>query len=175
MNEAAGTSADPEDELARLLPALWRAVVRATRTAERLPALPESQVSALRKLVARGPLAPAQLAAELDLARPTISNLVRELTAEGLIERRPSDTDGRSALLVPTERARNVLAAFRRGRGEVMARALAGIPTDDRDRLVAALPSCRRLLERLQTMPENERPDGAPAPTNRLSRQAVDG
>jgi len=174
MNEAAGAGADPEDELARLLPALWRAVVRATRSAERLPALPESQVSALRKLAARGPLSPAQLAVELDLARPTISNLVRELTADGLIERRPSDTDGRSVLLVPTARARNVLEAFRRGRSEVMARALAGIPADDRERLVAALPSCRRLLERLQAMPEPERPDGALAPTNRLSCQAAE-
>lgn len=167
MNEVAGAGSDPADELARLLPALWRAVVRATRSAERLPALPESQVSALRKLVAKGPLSPAQLAVELDLARPTISNLVREMTAEGLVERRPSDTDGRSVLLVPTVRARNVLEAFRRGRGEVMARALDGISTDERERLVAALPSCRRLLERLQAMPEPDRTDSDPAPANR--------
>ena len=153
MTEASGAGSEPQDELAWLLPAMWRAVVRATRSAEHLPALPESQVATLRKLVARGPLTPAQLADELELARPTISNLVRELIVEGLIERRPSATDGRSVLLVPTEHARNVLQAFRRGRGEVMAQALAGLSPDDRERLTAALPPLRGLLKRLQEMP----------------------
>src|SRR5438309_1810880 len=84
----------PEVQLSHLLPALWKALTRATRGSEQLPAI-ESQVSILRRLVDAGPMAPAQLADELYLARPTISNLLRGLEADGLVDRSPALHDGR--------------------------------------------------------------------------------
>jgi DNA-binding MarR family transcriptional regulator len=161
MDETGSSGPAPDEELAQLLRALWRAVARATREVEHLPTLAEAKAFLLRKLVSAGPLSPAQLAAELDLARPTVSNLVRELDAEGLLERRPSPVDGRSVLLVPTERARHVLEAFGRGRIEVVERAMAKLSAQDHGLLVAAVPSLRRLLEHLQTTTEDGRAEPA--------------
>lgn len=151
------------DQLATLLQALWRAVEHATRSFEQLPSLPEAQAEILRKLVAAGPSSPTQLAAGLDLARPTVSNLVRDLTAGGWLERSPSATDGRSVLLSPADRAREVLEAFDRGRAEVLARALAETPAKDRAELAEAMPALRRLLERLQAMAETRHEKGTSA------------
>jgi DNA-binding MarR family transcriptional regulator len=161
----AGPSA--QEQLAGLLRALWQAVVRATRAAEQLPTLPEAQVAVLRSLVATGGSTPGRLATELHLARSTISNLVPELTAHGLVDRRPSADDGRSVLLVPTDRARNVLTAFSRGRVDVLARALAALAETDRERLVGALPSLHRLLDQLELQAQAK---PAPDPEDRHVR-----
>lgn len=139
-----------QEKFSGLLRALWQALVRATRAAEQLPSLPEAQVAVLRALVTAGELTPGQLADDLHLARPTISNLVPELTAQGLVERHPSPVDGRSVVLVPTARARHVLKAFSRGRVEVLARAMEELPADDRELLISAMPSLERLLLRLE-------------------------
>ncbi|GHF32861.1 DNA-binding MarR family transcriptional regulator [Amycolatopsis bartoniae] len=146
------TEPDPGEQLLRLMAPMRRAIIRATRVAEGLPTLPEAKVAVLRTLVRTGPLPPAQLALELHLARPTVSNLVRDMVGEGLLERRPSDLDKRSVLLVPTARARRVLDKFTRGRKEVVSRALAEIPARDRARVLNALPSLHRLLVRLEAM-----------------------
>jgi DNA-binding MarR family transcriptional regulator len=138
------------DELVGLVQGLGRALVQTTRSAGGLPALPESQIAVLRRLSHSAGLTPAQLAADLHLARPTISNVVRDLTADGLVERRPAPTDGRSVVLVPTERAEAMLNAFRQGRSEVMAAALAGLTAEDREQLAASLPAFKKLLERVR-------------------------
>ncbi|GIM90625.1 MarR family winged helix-turn-helix transcriptional regulator [Paractinoplanes toevensis] len=149
--ESSGSSgSDLPDRLGRLVQGLSRALVQATRRAGHLPALPESQIAVLRRLSHAGGRTPAQLADDLHLARPTISNVVRDLTADGLVERRPSPADGRSVLLMPTARAEEMLDAFRQGRSEVMVRAVATLPDEDRERIVAALPSLALLLDRIR-------------------------
>jgi len=139
------------DQLVGLVQGLGRALVQATRSAEGLPALPESQVAVLRRLSRTGGRTPAQLADDLHLARPTISNVVRDLIADGLVERRPAPGDGRSVVLVPTAGAEARLTAFRQGRSEVMARALATLSDDDRSRLEAAAPALVRLLDEVRS------------------------
>jgi DNA-binding MarR family transcriptional regulator len=139
------------DHLVGLVQGLGRALVHATRASSRLPARPEAQVAVLRRLSHAGGRTPAQLADDLRLARPTISNLVRDLTADGLIERRPAPADGRSVLLVPTARAEEMLTAFRQGRSEVMARALAALSVEDRTRLSEALPALGHLLDEVRS------------------------
>ena len=73
-----------------------------------MPAL-ESQVQILRKLVASGELSSARLAEELRLARPTVSNSLRGLVADGLVQRERSTADGRSVLLQATTRGQDEL------------------------------------------------------------------
>lgn len=148
------------DEVADLIHGLWRAMIRATRSSEHLPTLSEPHAVALRKLFALGPLTPAQLALEMHLARPTVSNLLRELTAQGLIERRRSKADGRSVTLVPTERARDVLSSFSRGRMDVVHLAMAQLSAEGTAPLIAALPSLHLLLKHLDAIAEPE-PDDA--------------
>jgi len=131
------------------MPALWRTLMRATRSSERVPAI-ESQVSILRKLVSVGPMTPAQLADELHLARPTISNLIKGLQADGIVERRPSDTDGRSVVLAASPLGREILETFRRGRAEVLREAMNNLGRADRERIATALPSLESLLRELE-------------------------
>lgn len=150
---------DPElaGPLADGLRAAWRAVVAATRAAEGLPALPDSQVAVVRRLVDDGPTTPAALADALQLARSTVSNLVRELVAGGLVERHPSASDGRSVQLVPTARARHVVQAFGRGRVDAVARALEELDPAGRKHLADALPALKQLTDRLREV------DGPPS------------
>ncbi len=154
-----GAPRELEDELVQVLRPLRRALVRATRAVEGLPALTEAQVALLRVLVTVGPLTPAEVAAELRLARSTVSNLVKELGGEGLVDRRSSALDGRSVVLAPTARARELFETFNRRRGTVLSSALAEIPAEDRERLAAALPALRGLLERLMAMGDIGEPE----------------
>lgn len=132
-----------------LLRNLWRALVRVTRAAEQLPELPESQVDALRALSQAGELTPGALAEELRLARPTVSNLVRDLVAGGLVERRRSAEDGRSAILAPTDRALEILDRFAAARVELVASILARLEQDDLRSIQAAIPALHQLLAEL--------------------------
>jgi DNA-binding MarR family transcriptional regulator len=136
-------------DFSALLRNLWRTLVRTTRAAEHLPELPESQVDALRALTRAGSMTPGELAEELRLARPTVSNIVRDLTADGLVERRRSGADGRSAILVPTPRAREILDSFARARVDVIETILARVDPSDRRSIEQSIPALHRLLAEL--------------------------
>ena len=138
---------DLGDQLVGLVQGLGRALVQTTRSAAGLPALPESQVAVLRRLSRTGGRTPAQLADDLHLARPTISNVVRDLTANGLVKRLPADGDGRSVVLITTARAEALLTTFRQGRSEVMAHAIATLSAEERAYLEAAVPALTKLLD----------------------------
>ena len=129
--------------------AVSRATVAATRATQGLPALPEAQVAALHTLRASPSMTPAELAQRLGLARPTVSNLLRDLEAAGLVTRARSEVDRRSVILTITEQARDVQDAFHRGRGLVVTSAWAALDESDRAALAAATPSLRRLADLL--------------------------
>lgn len=129
--------------------AVSRATLAATRAAQGLPALPEAQVAALHILRTSPSMTPAELAERLGLARPTVSNLLRDLEAAGHVTRAQSQVDRRSVILTITEQAREVQDAFRRGRGEVITSAWATLDEADRTALAAATPSLRRLADLL--------------------------
>ena len=148
------------DQLVGLVQGLGRALVQVTRSAVGLPTLPESQIAVLRRLSRTGGRTPAQLADDLRLARPTISNVVRDLSADGLVERRPAPGDGRSVVLVPTARAEALLTTFRQGRSEVMARAMAALSDDERARIREAVPALAKLLDTVRS--QERRPPGKP-------------
>ncbi|MGC3992868.1 MAG: MarR family winged helix-turn-helix transcriptional regulator [Propionicimonas sp.] len=138
-------------EFSALVRNVWRALVRVTRAAEHLPELPESQVDALRALAQAGELTPGALAEELRLARPTVSNLVRDMVAGGLVERRRSSVDGRSAILVPTPRAVGILDRFATARVDLVASILARLEPGDLHAIQGAIPALRQLLAELDT------------------------
>lgn len=139
--------------LADAVRTLNRATVSATRAHQGLPALPEAQVAVLRTLRSHPAMTPADLAQELGLARPTVSNLLKDLQAAGLLARTRSESDGRSVRLTITERARRVQDAFQRGRTEVLSAAWAELDPTDRDTLVAAAPALERLAALLHGGP----------------------
>lgn len=130
--------------------AVNRATVAATRVRQGLPALPEAQVAVLHTLRAHPSMTPAELAQQLGLARPTVSNLLRDLEAAGLVARERSASDRRSVRLTITERARQVQDAFHRGRAEVLSAAWAELDEGDRSALTAGTPALRRLADLLR-------------------------
>ena len=130
--------------------AVNRATVSATRAQHGLPALPEAQVAVLHALRAHPSVTPAELAQRLDLARPTVSNLLRDLEAAGLVAKERSASDRRSVLLTITERARQVQDAFHRGRAEVLTSVWAELDQSARSALTAATPALRRLADLLR-------------------------
>jgi len=141
---------DAETEFAELLRDLWRAVTRAVRSMEHLPTLPKNQADALREIVTSGGVTPTQLAAALGLSRPTISELIQKLEEDDFIVRRPSRIDGRSTVLMPTERARHVHQAFRTSRVSVVSEAMRRLPVRDSRRLLADVPALTQLRAELE-------------------------
>lgn len=159
MTRASGRGTGPTDGiterseavvLADIVRTASRAIVSATRAAKGLPTLPEAQVAVLRTLRSSPALTPAELAQRLDLARPTVSNLLRDLDAAGYLVREQSEVDRRSITLTITDRAREVQDAFQRGRVEVVTAAWAALAESDRAALIAAIPALRRLADLLQ-------------------------
>ena len=142
----------PEEQataVADAVRAVSRATIAATRASQGLPALPEAQVAVLRALRSSPSMTPAELAERLGLARPTVSNLLRDLEAAALVTRARSEVDRRSVILTITEQARDVQDAFQRGRGEVVMSAWAALDEADRTVLAAATPSLRRMADLL--------------------------
>lgn len=55
------------------------------------------------------PVPPARIAGELHLTRAAVTKRLRQIEAQGLIERRPHDQDGRSVTIEPTARGRALM------------------------------------------------------------------
>jgi DNA-binding MarR family transcriptional regulator len=146
-----GPDVDPVEQLAHLVPALWRTIKRAAGSADRLPAN-ESQVTILRMLMLHGDLTPARLAELLYVARPTVSNLLKDLVAAGLVERRAAEHDARSVVVSATEAGRGVLAEFRSDRVRVLREAIDVLPADRAKTLRDGIPSLRLLLRELEVI-----------------------
>lgn len=153
-----GPDVDPVEQLAHLVPALWRTLKRASQSAQQLPAN-ESQVTILRMLLLHGDLKPAQLADYLYIARPTVSNLLKELVASGLVERRIAAHDARSVVISATDRGRSVLSEFRSDRVAVLRESLTMLPEEEQDRISSCVPALRQLLRQLEATAASDLPD----------------
>jgi DNA-binding MarR family transcriptional regulator len=96
-------------------------------------------------------MSPAQIAEALQLARPTVSNLIRVMTAHGLVRRWRSDTDGRVVLLSLSAGAEAMMESVQRRRAQAFARAVAELPDSTRDQLAAALPALGQLQRAMES------------------------
>jgi len=141
---------DVASQLAHLIPAMWRTIRRATRTETRLPAN-ESQVTILRLLLLYGEQSPSELATALGVARPTLSNLLKDLVNQHLVVRRVPGHDHRSAMVSATEAGREVLETFRRERADTLRAALDNLPDDEQDAIRASVAALRHLERHLET------------------------
>ncbi|GAA2231857.1 MarR family winged helix-turn-helix transcriptional regulator [Streptomyces indiaensis] len=137
---------DTATDLGRLIGPLRRAMLLRTRRAEDLPDLPEAQIELLRILSEAGPLAPGEVATRLRVASSTVSNLVRVMTASGLVERRPSSTDLRTVMLVASPRALDLLGRYDRVSTQELRQALGALAPDRRRAIEEALPALRELI-----------------------------
>ncbi|MFE2426009.1 MarR family winged helix-turn-helix transcriptional regulator [Streptomyces sp. NPDC059373] len=149
-------SMDTAAELNHLLGPLRRAVLRSVRSAEDLPDLPEAQIELLRVLASASNgdgISPRAAATRLKVAPSTVSNLVRAMTASGLVERHPVPGNNRTVLLAPSPRALDLLSRYDHAGAATLTAALDRLPAPDRDRLHATLPVLARLVAELEHHP----------------------
>lgn len=89
----------------------------------------------------------ADLVGALDVEQATMANTLNRMQRDGLIERRPSETDKRSRLVFLTNRARGLEAQAKAAAHAQNAQALAGLDGSDRKRFIALM---RRAIANMQ-------------------------
>lgn len=77
----------------------------------------------------------AQLTERLDVEQATMANTLSRMQRDGLIVRRPSETDRRSKVILLTERARDLQASATSAAQATNAQALAALDADEHAKL----------------------------------------
>ncbi|WP_323185440.1 MarR family winged helix-turn-helix transcriptional regulator [Kitasatospora sp. NBC_01287] len=138
------------DEFSTLLVGIPRLLRRRLRQELTVPRLRGAQVELLRLVAANPGLRVSAAAKELCLAGNSVSTLVNQLVAEGLLRREVDPADRRAALLRVTPEAAERLDAWSAKRKALVGDLLAELPAGDRQALSAALPALRHLAAELQ-------------------------
>jgi DNA-binding MarR family transcriptional regulator len=140
---ASRTSADQAAVAGRLRQSVFRLarVLRQQDDSGDAPAL----ISALAVIERQGPLTLGALAAQEQVAPPTITKVVDTLEARGLVERVRDDADRRVCRVKVTARGRRRLDASRTRRTAWLARQLDALPEADVAQLGAALDVIEKL------------------------------
>ncbi|MBT0566119.1 MarR family winged helix-turn-helix transcriptional regulator [Williamsia sp. CHRR-6] len=136
--------------LGRSIGPLRRAILRSTRVAGGLLDLSEAQIQVLRALAARSPQGSGELATELHLARPTVSNVVGALTAAGYVTRVPGVGDQRRVLLAPTPLALRMLDRYDATSRRLLDEIIDDLSADQRATLAAAIAVLDIVTARLE-------------------------
>ncbi|MGW4892295.1 MarR family winged helix-turn-helix transcriptional regulator [Kitasatospora sp. NPDC004240] len=133
MNDSPAQEPAP-DQLAADLRAAVGALVRATRSADRLAPIPSA---VLDLLDLRGALTTAELAASRGVRHQTMAATVKELTGAGYLATRDDPSDARKKVLTLTAEGKDAIEQDRRHRVGVLARALADTLDDGEQRELA--------------------------------------
>ncbi len=105
--------------------------------------LSHGQLSALSSIARHGPLRPSELAAIEVVAAPTITRVVADLEARGLVERQPDTDDRRSVFVAATDAGVELLLRARSDRARTVVALLA-------ERTPAELQTIRAALGALE-------------------------
>ena len=142
------------DVVARLRRVL-RASIRADYPWE---ALPMAQVELLQSLAETAPARVGDLATRLRLAPSTVSGLISQMMAAGLVERGTDPADRRVAVVELSAHGREQLAGWHTAHRDRIAAALGVLDPADRTAIDAALPALSHLVDRLAEQREQPRP-----------------
>ena len=105
-----------------------------------------TEVRVLYELAHREKPTATELARELELDAGYLSRILRRFEKSGLVEKRPSASDGRQSLLSLTARGRKVFAPLNARSHREVAAMLDKLPAADQRRLIAAMDSIEKLL-----------------------------
>lgn len=111
--------------------------------------LPMAQVELLQSLAEVAPARVGDLATRLRLAPSTVSGLISQMMATGLVERGTDPADRRVAVVELSEQGRSQLADWNAAHRERIAAALGELGPRERAAIDAALPSLAQLVDRL--------------------------
>jgi DNA-binding MarR family transcriptional regulator len=137
-------------ELMDVTAGLRRVVRRKLRPALPDPPLRGAQLELLQVVDDQPGIGVGAAAKNLHLADNTVSTLVNQLVAAGLLERQRDPGDRRAARLDLTANARDRMRRWRAGRARLVGDALAKLPAADVAAVAAALPALRHLLRAVE-------------------------
>lgn len=126
-------------------------LLRRLRSEDAASGLSAPRLSALSVIVFGGPVTLGELADAEQVRPPTISRLVKDLEAEGLVERLADPRDGRVQRVRATARGRRLLKDGRARRVAALTSDLEALPTGD----LEILEHAATLLERLALPPDH--------------------
>ena len=156
MNEVSvGAGEAVKTEAAELLAAIGairRIARRAVGSSAHAGALPPARSELLRLAARRPGISVAEAAQELRLAPNSVSTMVSQLTADGLLARGRDAGDGRSVRLTVTDQGAARVGQWRDIRAELAGRALERLPAADRRAISAAVPALTRLAGRMEEL-----------------------
>jgi len=141
---------DPAARLSSLISPLRRALLRAARSAEHLPDIPDAQIEVLRALPPGVTRSSGELAGELGLGRSTVSNLLRSMEAAGLISRWNPRDDRRRVEVEASDRAIDLLSRFDRASTAITTAALERMSDADRAAIARAVDALEHLRDVVQ-------------------------
>jgi DNA-binding MarR family transcriptional regulator len=134
------------EELIATVTALRRLMCRRLRPTVDEQPLRGAQVELLQVVENQPGIGIAAAGRALHLAANTVSTLVNQLIDLGMLVRDTAPEDRRAARLWLTQAASARLALWSQARVELIAGALAGLATADRQAIADALPALRTLL-----------------------------
>jgi DNA-binding MarR family transcriptional regulator len=152
VNEVNGDGKAEAAELLAAMGAIRRVTRRAVRNAAHAEPLPPARSELLRLAARRPGLSVAEAAHELRLAPNSVSTMVSQLAADGLLSRGRATGDGRMVRLAVTEKGAARVAQWRDVRVEMTDRALDTLTEADRQSIRLALPALARLAERMEEL-----------------------
>jgi DNA-binding MarR family transcriptional regulator len=106
--------------------------------------LPQAQ---LLRILRRSPMQTGQLATEMRISAPAITQLTDRLIRKGLIERSTTADDRRCVIVALSEEGRLLVDQFRQRRREIFNEALANLSETERKQALEVLEKVVRALE----------------------------
>lgn len=100
----------------------------------------------LLELAERGPCTQVQLAAAAGCEPPTVTKLVRKLSAAGLVSRGASATDGRAVVVTLTDQGRAVVPDLRALGNSLAEHIVTGLSSTSGEELLTVLEDLERVL-----------------------------
>lgn len=123
-------------------------LLRGNKVADQETGISPPRLSALWVLVFAGPQSLASLAAAEGVKPPTMSKLVAELEADGLVEKSPDAKDRRGLVITATTQGRKIMLAGRDRRLALLKERLAGLSDREIAQLQSAAPALLKLSAR---------------------------
>lgn len=118
--------------------------------------LPQAQ---LLRVLRRGPMQTGQLAAEMRISAPAITQLTDRLIRKGLIERSTTADDRRCVIVALSDEGRILVDQFRQRRREIFNEALADLSETERKQALEVLEKVVKALESYESS-ASFRPNG---------------
>ena len=151
---ARGGAARP-DGLAEGIARLRRALRRGARVADPGNPLAVAQLELLSALTEHPGARPGQLARLLHMRPNTVTTIVNNLTAQGMVSRATADGDRRAVELTATEAGQQAVHAWQATNAAVLHLALSTLPAPQRRALAAAVPALAALASAVDRLADS--------------------